>query len=69
MDNQNNVLLWFVGQYKEKKDTFEIQGIFSTEERALKACKDRNYFIHPLMLDEELPHETTKWKGYYPIED
>lgn len=64
-----NIKLYFVGQYKEQKNTYEIQGIFSTENKALVACKDRTYFIVPLILDKASPHETVKWDGYYPLEN
>ena len=65
----SNSKLWYVGQYKEQKSTHEIQGIFSTEAKAKKACRDRTYFIHPLVLDVNLPHESNKWQGSYPIEE
>ena len=67
MNKIKTTLLFFVGQYKETKETYEIQGIFSTKEKALKACKDRTYFINPLTLDKESPQKSTKWDGYYPL--
>ncbi len=66
MSDQNDITLYLVGQYKIKSDTFDLQGIFSTESKAMIACKNSNYFINPLKLDKYLPHESIKWKGYYP---
>ena len=68
----SNHQLWLVFQYKpKKKDTwaFEIQGIFSNEQKAIKVCKDRNYSIMPLELDKALPHKTGNSTNYYPIEN
>jgi len=63
---------FLVLQYKPKKDDkwdYEVQGIFSTKEKAIKACRDRNYSIMSLELDKSLPHKTiNKNKNVYPIE-
>jgi len=46
---------------------FEIQGVFTSEEKAIAACRDENYGYGPEVLDQELPHESTPWPGYvYP---
>jgi hypothetical protein len=46
---------------------FEIQGVFTSEEKAIAACRDENYGYGPEVLDQELPHESTVWPGYrYP---
>lgn len=59
--------LYIVGQ--SKGDSWEFQGVFSTEKKALKACRNRTYFIGPIKLDKSLPAETCDWKdAYYPGE-
>jgi len=40
----------------------EFQGIFSTKEKAIAACRDENYFWVEAILDEEQPHETCQFK-------
>ena len=50
--------LYFVGQHIEDV-TFEIQGIFTTKERARLACHNDDFWIVPINADEEFPIETT----------
>lgn len=49
---------------------WELQGVFSTEEAAVSACRDHTYFVGPVKLNESLPHETLpEWPGaHYPID-
>lgn len=37
----------------------DVQGIFSTEEKAIVACRDYNYCYRPFNIDEELPKKST----------
>lgn len=47
---------------------WELQGVFTTRESAIAACKSERYFIGPVELNKELPDETTDWKGCeYPL--
>lgn len=46
-------MLWLVGQVRGKD--WEFQGVFSTEEKAIQACRNRNYFIAPIEVDTEAP--------------
>ena len=63
--------VWIVGQYKGGKTgkvLWTFQGVFDNEKRAVKACKDKNYFIGPTDLNKELPKKTVSWPGfYYPL--
>jgi hypothetical protein len=63
--------LWLVGQYKGESDigrVGEFQGVFSTQQKAEAACRDRNYWVMPLTLDKEYPHESEAAVGaYYPL--
>lgn len=63
--------LYIVGKNKDKtSDSWEFQGVFSTEKKALEACKNHNlYFIGPAILNETLPEYTVDWvDAYYPSE-
>jgi len=60
----NNV--WLVGLYKTKSK-MKYMGIFSTEEKAVAACKDFRYWVSGFTIDEELPYESIPSNGYYPI--
>lgn len=65
--------LFIVGRVTSAPDTqpptWEFQGVFSTEEQAVSACRDFTYFLGPATLDESLPHETMpEWPGArFPI--
>jgi hypothetical protein len=63
--------LWIVGQNKgagPNGAVWDFQGVFSTERAAVVACRDHTYFVGPVELDVELPHETAaEWPGaFYP---
>ena len=59
---------WIVGQSLGEISRWEFQGIFDSEAKAVLACRNRNYFIAPAILNVEQPDETAdKWEGlYYP---
>lgn len=72
--------LWLVGQVSEaswdlktneftRATKWEFQGMFDSEEKAVKACRNRYYFVAgPFYLNENLPHETEQPnKNYYPL--
>jgi hypothetical protein len=63
--------LWLVGQYKSGKIgkiVWEFQGIFSTEKKAVAACRNFRYFVEKVTLDQECPDESVLFPdGYYPI--
>ena len=64
--------VWVCGQYLSGEEigkvVWDFQGIFSTKEVAIKACRNKNYFIAPAELDEVLPDENEVWPGVeYPL--
>lgn len=63
--------VWIVGRYIMDVHggiAWEFQGAFADKDKAVAACRDRNYFIGPATVDEERPHETEQWDGaYYPL--
>lgn len=51
----------------EPEICWEFAGCFSTEEKAIEACVDENYFIGPIKIDEKVPVDSSTWEGaYYP---
>lgn len=48
--------VWLAGR---RVDNWEINGVFSTKEKAVNACTAYCDFIMPLKLDEVAPEETT----------
>lgn len=50
--------LWIVGQAFDEKG-WDFQGVFSTREKAVAACKTERFFICSCSLDVELPVETS----------
>lgn len=59
--------VWFVGK-NIGDGRCELQGIFRTREKALKACRKSEYFIMRVMLDEQLPDETIQILEFeYPL--
>ena len=59
--------VFLVLQYVNKEDhTHEVQGIFSSEQKAIKACLDNNHCYGCFTLDEVLPIQTVEiesgWK-------
>ena len=61
--------LWIVGQHLGvEENDWEFGGVFDSEQKAIEACRDDNYFIGPTSLNEPHPHETAEWEGsYYPL--
>lgn len=62
--------LWVCGKYLEQRDNgavWEMQGVFSSEEKAVAACLTEDFFIGPVELDKAMPEERIVWyKAYYP---
>lgn len=67
--------LWIVGQTKgryvrgnQSDVAWEFQGVFDSEEKAVAACRDGNYFVAPVTLNAEAPSESIPFPGgYYPL--
>jgi len=62
---------FIVGKYideNEKGAVWDFIGIFASEERAILVCKgERNYFVGPVMMGEQLENARIPWPGaYYP---
>lgn len=60
--------VWVVGRSMGGLLPWEIQGIYTDEQRAIGACIEMNFFVGPMELDAALPVETVVWPGcYYPM--
>ena len=55
--------VWLVGQFRKitsdgvERNLWDLQGIFSTKQKAENACIKKNYFYRAFNLDELLPDE------------
>ena len=63
--------LWVCGIFLSEGEhgtSWELKGVFSTEELATKSCMDEYHFIGPVKLDEPFSNKKEVWAGcYYPI--
>ena len=60
--------VWIVGQVDINGGQWQVQGVFSSKDKAIAACTKDTYFIGPVNLDEPLPDESTTWVGaYFPL--
>ena len=59
--------VWLVGQVRGN-GAWEVQGVFSAEERAIAVCESPSFFVMPLEMDKAVPSETSENAGaYYPL--
>ena len=67
MTEEEKKTLWVVGQWMGDASSgtvWDLQGVFSTEEKAAEACHDEDFFMGPVSMDEELPTDITRWPGF-----
>ena len=63
-----NKQLFLVGQ--NRGDQWEFQGVFDSQELAVSACRDKNYWFLPITLNESWPHETVQNNdAIFPVEN
>ena len=64
---------WLCGQIREatrirNRSIWDLVGVFDSEEKAIKACRNETYFIYPIELNKQYPDEEVVPKGaYYPL--
>jgi hypothetical protein len=72
-------ILWFVGQVRfqgndDVPSSWEMQGIFTSREKAIAACRNEHYFVCPVESDSPFPDgtmsvdETTR-SSFFPLVD
>lgn len=63
--------MFLVGRYRDRAASdaraWEYQGIFSTHERAVKACLDAGYFIFAVRVDDEITFQKMEVEVEYPL--
>lgn len=60
--------IWVAGRQLEVEGTWEVVGVFTTEDKACDACYDEDCFVGPLVLDKVAPRLVQHWPGaYYPL--
>lgn len=61
---------YLVGRYVVNTDAgpvWEFQGIFTSWDAALEACKDETYFMVEVRTDLSIPHQNVEWASViYP---
>lgn len=62
-------LYHYSGDKDEVKGAWEFQGVFTSEELAVKACRTDLYFIWKEKLNVILPHETIDSECRYPLHE
>jgi len=72
-DKIKSMKVYVVGKWIKRVDervVWDIQGVFSTEEKAVAECKSPEWFVGPINLDESVPEENREWPGfYYPLDE
>jgi hypothetical protein len=62
--------LWLVGRFIAKTEAgtaWDFAGIFSDQVLAIAACRDENYAVAPIVLNEQPPHESQEFEVcWYP---
>lgn len=53
---------------REECTAWELQGVFSSIELAVSACRDRNHFYLELELNQELSQETVPMLVTFPMD-
>lgn len=43
--------------------TWDLQGVFDNLAAAIDACRDSDYFIGPVLLNQSIAHESEEWPG------
>lgn len=63
--------LWICGKHTSgefPENVWEFQGVYSTRDKAVAACRTAKYFIGTALLDETLPDQMYQWPdGEFPL--
>ena len=62
-------IVYVVGKVDQDDDKrWEFQGVFDSEEKAVKECKDEFYFVGPVNMNGSYPGYSVEWpETYYPL--
>ena len=71
--DENDPIMWLCGQFRKETafgNVWDFQGLFHLREDAIKACKNKNYFVAPVEIDHELPERIKDWSVIeYPLRE
>jgi len=63
--------MWIAGKVTKHEASgyvWEFVGVFSTEAKAVAACRTADHFVAPCGLNEQATEKKTPWPdAYYPI--
>ncbi len=61
--------IWIVGKLINKETgAWLCCGAFSDINTAIKVCQDKNHFVGPAFLNNEMYNETVPWVGcFFPL--
>ena len=64
-----NEQVWICGKTTDESGrSWELLGVFTSEEKAVAACTELWHFVGPAAIDTRLPDESVAWAGcYYPL--
>lgn len=73
LEGRNSMKIYVVGKWVERvgeRVVWEIQGVFSSAEKAVAVCNSPEWFVGPIELDELVPEGNRPWPGcYYPLDE
>lgn len=59
--------MFLVGMYRDGEQNWEFVGIYTSRETAIGHCKDYQYFVAPVIVNETAPEQRTNWDAaFYP---
>ncbi len=66
----NFAKIWFVGHITDRESgAWRCCGVFSDINDGIKICEDKNYFVGPAYLNQELYDEKFPWVGsFFPLD-
>ena len=68
MNNKVWICGQLIGEWEETGSKWSFQGVFTSKELAITACKNERYFIFSAEINEELPSENLlPPDGQYPV--
>jgi hypothetical protein len=65
------ITAWICGKVIQETplgQIWDFQGLYTSKDKAIEACKTKNHFIGPAVLNDPVPENQHEWPGaYYPL--
>lgn len=61
--------IYLVTQYVESDEQHHWSGIFDSLDKAIGACRDRDYCVTRFTMNEQAPHEEIHGVHYFPVDN